>query len=81
MWRKIFICQNKKNGRTHLEIQKFNGLTYKNVPATATKGRVPLGRILFPIVHDRDKFVIANNLKPIGMIKMQYVTTSLNVYE
>ena len=43
-----------------------------------TKAPVPLGRTCSPIVHDRDKF---SNLKPIGMMKMNYVTIYPNIYE
>ena len=49
------------------------------------KAAIPLGRIFFPIAYDSRWIVInsaiANNPKPIRMMKMKSVTIYPNIYE
>ena len=52
------------------------GIQYKE-----GKAPVPLSRIPFRLITIMNNFVIANNLKPIGMIEFYCVTTYLNIYE
>ena len=67
--------------KKHFFIPYYHGGIMKTVIYFHAEATVPLDRIFFRLFTIEINSAIANDRKPIGMIKMQCVTIYANIYE